>query len=188
MSDGRRGATHDKFISSFVQIVERQRAVELNQEETTFKGTTYWADKYFVAGIESFPCTAEQKTRMKKVFDRFDELARLNKRAFANDGLKKKAVIAPIEFIAIAYLIDQYGHRDNSEIESAIRTMRRNVREEHQDNVRRKQVVWDTIFASVRESLGPRGTKRPSSDEYERQADPRERKASNDFRAWLLAK
>lgn len=154
VSDNRRGAGHDKFISYFVQLIKRQKAIEQGHTEVQFKATGYWVEKYFVAEIVHNPCSPEQKTYMKKVFDRFEELVRSHKRAFENDGLHKRAAISPIEFIAVAYLIDLYGAtRINAELEEAIRNMRRKVRAVHDDEVRRKPKVWDTLIESIRETL-----------------------------------
>lgn len=109
---------------------------------------------------------------MKKVLDRFEELAQFNKHAFDNDGLQKKAVISPIEFIAIAFLIDQYGAtKSNAELEVAIRNMRRKVRAVHDDEVLRKPKVWDTLMESIRGSLGPiEPQERPLTPESGREA------------------
>lgn len=156
-----------------MQLVERQKSIELGQTEVQFKATSYWVEKYFVAGIAQNPCSEEQKTYMKKVFDRFEELARCNKRAFDNDGLRKKAVLSPIEFIAVAYLIGQYGAtRSNAELEEAIRNMRRKVRAVHADEVRRKPKVWNTLMESIHGSLSPiEPGERPLTPESDRPLD-----------------
>lgn len=166
VSDSRRGAGHDKFISSFVQILKGQND---DGNGVQFKGTQHWVEKCFVAGSLQHPCTEEIKKRMNKTFDRFQELVRHNKHAFENDGLSKRATISPVEFIAIAFTIDRYcTEKGNADLERAIREMRREVRRVHNDNVRRKPMVWATLMASMCGSLGnDRGTKRVTPDDVE---------------------
>lgn len=166
MSNNQRAAGYDKVISSFVQILEGRKIVAQEDSgvgEVSFKGSIDRVDRYFIAGKHQ--CTRNQKESFEKVFDRFEELVRTNSRAFSNDRLNKKAALAPIEFIAIAYMIDQYGEKCNSALEKAIRDMRVRVREVHLHNVRRNQTVWNTLLGSMRGSLGSRGQKRSFQDD-----------------------
>lgn len=169
MSRNRRGAGHNKFVSSFVQILTGNKTDSGGPAESVFRGMGDWVKRYFVTETTKHPCTTELESRMKATFDRFEDLARQNKRAFANDGLNKKATIAPVEFIAIAYIIDVYGNdKTNADFEKAIRRMRRDVRRVHADNVRRKQIVWKSLMESAQTILGEgRGTKRSTPDDNE---------------------
>lgn len=159
VSKNERAAGFDKVISSFVQILEGRKAA-IDDMNVPFKGVIGTAAKY----MDQYQCTQELKQSLEKVFDRFEELARLNVRAFANDGLSKNAVLAPIEFISVAYMIDQYGEKSNTQLEHAIRAMRFKVRQVHSHNVRRKQEVFDTLLESMQASLGDRGEKRARPD------------------------
>jgi hypothetical protein len=123
-------------------------------DEIPFKGTLLWTEKYLVADPKRHPCTPVQRARFRRTFDRFGELAGTTPHAFENDELHPQAVIGPIEFIAIAFLVDRYRDRSNEDMERAIRTMRCQVRATHSDNVRRKQAVWNTLMQSIKDSLG----------------------------------
>ncbi|SMQ52994.1 unnamed protein product [Zymoseptoria tritici ST99CH_3D7] len=154
LSDCTRGRGYDKFISSFAQIIEGQKVTaEGRNSEVAFRGTGNWAERYFVTDLHDHPCNPEQEARLKKVFDRFDELICLHPRTFANDGLDTTIALAPVEFIAAAYLVSRYSDRSNAAMEKAIRAMRRKVRQDHDDNVRRKSIVWKTLLASMQESF-----------------------------------
>jgi hypothetical protein len=169
VSDSSRGRGYDKFISSFAQIVEGQKAAANADDDNVapiiFRGTSTGTQRLFTTEGGQNPCTVDQQARMKRVFDRFSELVECNPGAFANDGLNPKSALAPIEFVAVAFLVDQYEAKSNAEMEQAIRKIRRDVREAHSDNVRRKDMVWEFLLKSMQQSLGNR--KRSACEEQD---------------------
>lgn len=152
VSENKRGAGHNKFISSFLQLLENDEA-RAKGREILFRGTNYWVERWFGNSSEDHPCTPTLLKRMRNIFDRYEVIAKNHKHAFENDGLNKKNTLAPIEFIAIAVMLDEYERASDAELETAIRNMRRKVRQVHSDNVRRKQMVWDTLIESIASSL-----------------------------------
>ncbi|SMR56577.1 unnamed protein product [Zymoseptoria tritici ST99CH_1E4] len=169
LCDSARGRGYDNLVSSFVQIVAGEK--DAMRSEIPFRGTGTWTERYFVKDVEQYPCTTNRTAHLRNVFDRFDELARLQPRTFATDSLGTRPTLAPVEFIATAYLISRYSTRSNAEIEVAIRTMRHKVQQDHKDNVRRKPMVWRTLVESMRESFRTQDKNRPplfSQDQAQR--------------------
>ncbi|KAF2764300.1 hypothetical protein EJ03DRAFT_331974 [Teratosphaeria nubilosa] len=76
LSINSRGAGHNKIISSFVQILERDRGALDPLRPEQFRATSYWFDRWFVAQIHQHPCTADVRDRMKRMFDRYERIAR----------------------------------------------------------------------------------------------------------------
>lgn len=140
-------------MASFVQILESWRAEANPLETEKFKAMDHVIHTKLVKNPDLHPCTPEVQQRFRDIFDRFRQIAR-SKHAFANDGLKAKATLAPIEFVAIVRMIDKYPHSTDKELVNAIRVMRRDVRKAHDDNVRRKPIVWDTLVAITDRTLG----------------------------------
>lgn len=148
-----RGVGHNSIMSSFAQLVEKDRAESsVPFVPEAFRATDVYITRFFTKDVDKHPLTPELQTRFRAVFDRFEEVAR-SKHAFANDGLKQKATLSPVEFVAIVRMIDIYPHKTNKELAEAIRYMRRRVRQLHDDNVRKKDPVWKTLVELTDEAL-----------------------------------
>ena len=157
VSGNARAAGHDKLMSSFVQILEGSKAIEEGRA-TIFRGTNVWVEKWFVEEVAKHPCTSESKARMRRIFRRFQDLVQEQKPAFRTGDPHNKAQVAPVEFIGVACMIDQYFDRSNDDLGRAIHAMKRDVRAVHPGEVKRNQTVWHTLWSSIERSLGRNGS------------------------------
>lgn len=153
LSPTTRGVGHNNIMSSFVQLLEKDRAESSAPFiPEAFRATDGYITRWFDKDVDKHPLTPELQTRFRAVYDRFEEVAK-SKHAFANDGLKPKATLSPVEFVSIVRMIDIYPHKTNKDLVEAIRYMRRRVRQIHDDNVRKKKQVWFTIVELIDEAL-----------------------------------
>jgi hypothetical protein len=153
LSGTERARGFQNLLICFAQINEVQNHTS-KESVPKFRSNWRTLEKF---AHESSTLTQARRSHLAKVFTVFKELVSQDIQTFKDNGYKRSKNFAPVEMVAVAVLISQYGDAMGSEeLLQLIRTMRRTARQQALDLFTNK-VTWEIFWRYIQEVGVERG-------------------------------